>query len=75
MPGNDKTALVNGTSQVIGQQYKLVLSNFEKTRTSINFEREFSDWSGTVKIKIAEGAAKDISNNNSKEATITGSSK
>lgn len=30
VPGNDKTALVNGSSKVVAQQYKLVLSNFEK---------------------------------------------
>ena len=53
------TATVNNTSKVVGHQYKLVLSNFEQKRTAINYNREYSDWSGNVKIKIAEGAVKD----------------
>ena len=45
---------------LIGYEYTVVLSDFEQTRTSINRDREFSDWSGTVQIEIAEGAVKDI---------------
>ena len=54
------TELRNGTTHTIGHKYTLVISNFEQVRTSINRTREFSDWSGTVKIEIAEGAVKDI---------------
>ena len=56
----DLKATVNGDStHVVGQQYQLVLSNFEQTRTSINRSREYSDWSGTVSIDIVAGAVKD----------------
>ena len=52
------TEVVNGVT-VKGHQYTLVLSDFEQTRTTINRDREFSDWSGTVRIDIAEGAVRD----------------
>ena len=56
----DFIATVNGdTTHVVGQQYQLVLSDFEQTRTSINRNREYSDWSGTVTIEVAQGAVKD----------------
>ena len=63
---------VNGTSKVIGHQYTMTLTNFEKTRTTIDRNREYSDWSGTVAIKIAAGKVKDTSNNTNAETTITG---
>ena len=56
---SDITALVNNTSRIVGQQYTLVLGNFEQKRTSINYDREYSDWSGNVEIKVAAGAVKD----------------
>ena len=56
---NDVSATVKGSTQVVSQQYKLVLSNFEQSRTSIDSARDFTDWSGTVSIEIAEGAVKD----------------
>ena len=56
---NDVSATVNGKSQVVLQQYKLVLSGFEKSRSSIDNYRNFTDWSGTVSIDIAAGAVKD----------------
>lgn len=68
---SDLTGTVNETTKVIGHQYKLVLSNFEQKRTAINYNREYSDWSGNVKIKIAEGAVKDTNSPtpNKNEAT------
>ena len=61
---SDLTGLVKGETKIIGHQYKLVLSNFEQDRTAINFNREYSDWSGNVKIRIAEGAVIDKDPNN-----------
>ena len=63
---------VNGTSKVIGHQYTMTLTNFEKSRTAIDRNREYSDWSGTVAIKVAAGKVKDTSNNTNAETTITG---
>ena len=63
---------VNGEERVVGKQYKLVLSNFEKARSTINTDREFSDWSGTVSIKVAAGAIKDTSDNVNDETKLTG---
>ena len=71
----DLTAMVNGSSKVVGHQYKLVLSDFEQTRMSINYSREYSDWSGTVSIKVAAGAVKDTNTptpNKNVETTIVG---
>ena len=72
---SDITGMVNGTSTVVGHQYKLVLSNFEQKRTSINYDREYSDWSGNVSIKISAGAVKDTDSptpNTNAETTIAG---
>ena len=72
---SDITGMVNGTSTVVGHQYKLVLSNFEQKRTSINYNREYSDWSGNVSIKISAGAVKDTDSptpNTNAETTIAG---
>ena len=52
---NDVSATINGSLQVVSQQYKLVLSDFEKARN----EKDYKDWSGTVRIDIAENAVKD----------------
>ena len=57
--GNDITAVVNGSSQVIGQQYTLELSGFKQTRTSIDSAKNYSEWSGTVSIEVAEGKIHD----------------
>ena len=35
------------TGEVVGYRYTLVLSGFEKTRTSVDYNREYTDWSGT----------------------------
>ena len=52
---NDKSATINGNSQVVSQQYQLKLSDFEKARNDKNYK----DWSGTVTIEVAENAVKD----------------
>ena len=59
----DLTAMVNGTSKVVGKRYTLVLSNFEQPRTTIDYDREFSDWSGDVMLVIESGTAIDGSGN------------
>ena len=53
---NDVLATVNGSEQVVSQQYKLVLSDFEQSARN---NKEYKDWSGTVSISIAAGAVKD----------------
>ena len=72
---SDLSGVVGGTSKIIGHQYKLVLSDFEQARTAINYDREYSDWSGDVSIKIAKGAVKDTNKptpNENDETTIDG---
>ena len=49
------------------REYTLKLSNFEQIRTTINYEREFTDWSGYVTIKIPENTIKDTSDNGNVE--------
>ena len=70
---NDVSATVNGTSQVVSQQYKLVLSNFEQTRGS---GKLYKNWSGTVSLTVAAGAVKDKTSassvNTNDSTTITG---
>ena len=57
----DFTYTVNGDSgHVVGQQYKLVLSNFEQSSRN---SKDYKDYSGTVKIQIAQNAMKDTSSN------------
>ena len=68
----DLTATVKGKTKIIGQQYQVVLSNFEKPKTTINFDREYSDWSGTTKLVILSDAARDTSGNANDETTING---
>ena len=72
---SDITGTVNGTSKVIGHQYKLVLSDLEQARKTIDYNREYSDWSGNYSIKIAEGAVQDTNTpepNKNEETTIEG---
>ena len=76
---NDTSAMVNGSTQVVSQQYQLVLSGFDVGRTEEEANRGFSNWSGTVTIEVAEGKIKDqekeiasnggISGGNANEAT------
>ena len=63
---------VNGdTNHIVGQQYKLVLSNFDQiTRNA----KEYKDYSGTVSIELATNAIDDTSNNllDASLRTVTG---
>ena len=65
------TGLVNNTNKVIGHQYTLVLGGFEQRRKSINYNREYSDWSGNVKITIKEGAVEDTNTPTSNKNVLT----
>ena len=72
---SDINGTVNGTTKVVGHKYKLVLSNLEQARKTINYDREYSDWSGNFSIKVAEGAVKDTNTptpNKNDETTIDG---
>ena len=72
---SDISGTVNGTDKIIGHKYKLVLSDLEQVRKSINYDREYSDWSGNFSIKVAEGAVKDTNTptpNKNDETTIDG---
>ena len=68
----DVTAMVNGRNEVVGKRYTLELTNFEQPRTSINYNREYADWSGDVSIKIDAGIATDKSGNENVETTLEG---
>ena len=68
----DFTATVNGSSQLVGKRYTLEITNLEQTRTSINYDREYSDWSGNIAIKIDAGTATDTSNNANNATTLDG---
>ena len=46
------------SSERVGYNYTLVLSNFQKTRATAAYG-EYTDWSGTVKITIPKGAITD----------------
>ena len=60
----DLTATVNGSSKVIGKRYTLVISDFEQERTTpVNYDREYSDWSGNVFILIDPATVRDESGN------------
>ena len=67
----DITGSVNGVSKVIGHKYTVKLSNFKKQRTSAVYNK-YTDWSGTVSIKIQQGATKDNSGNGNSEETVQG---
>ena len=66
----DLTAMVNGSNKVVGKRYTLVLSNFEQERTTINYNREYSDWSGDVSIEIDARTAIDNSGNYNTESLL-----
>ena len=53
------TASINGSTQVVGQQYQLVLSGFKQARSSIDSAKNYTEWSGTVSIDVAAGKIKD----------------
>ena len=66
------TATVNNKSQVVGQQYQVVLSGFKQNRASIDSSKNYSEWSGTTSIEIAQGKIKDTTTNSNDVTTVTG---
>ena len=69
---NDTSAMVNGSTQVVSQQYQLVLSGFDVGRTEEEANRSFANWSGTVTIEVAEGKIKDQENEIASNGGISG---
>ena len=64
-------SIVTGSSQTVGYTYTLVLSNFEQSTKQSG--KSFKEWSGTVKIEIAQRAVKDTTGNTlASTATFTG---
>ena len=59
----DITTTVAGNSKVVGKRYTLVISNFEQPRTTIDYDREYSDWSGDVFVQVAPETVVDESGN------------
>ena len=66
------TATVNNKSQVVGQQYQVVLSGFKQNRASIDSNKNYSEWSGTTSIEIAQGKIKDTTTNSNDVTTVAG---
>ena len=46
-----------------GEKYTLVLSNFKDPRTQIDYDREYTNWSGRITVKIQDGTVIDKSGN------------
>lgn len=65
-------AEINGTPQKVGYRYTLELSNFQNPRTSIDYTREYTDWSGDLAIKIDANTARDTSNTGNAETILYG---
>ena len=61
---------VNGSTKQIGQRYTLTLTNFEQA--TLPSGKSYKEWSGTVKIGIAEGKVKDTSKNTNVSGQVTG---
>lgn len=57
------------SSKTVGHRYTVVVSNFNKGRKN---GRKYSDWSGTVSLRIAADAVQDTSQNKNNAITITG---
>ena len=55
--------------KTVGHRYTVVISNFNKGRKN---GRKYSDWSGTVSLRIAADAVQDTSQNKNNATTITG---
>ena len=66
------TATVNNKSQVVGQQYQVVLSGFKQNRANIDSSKNYSEWSGTTSLEIAQGKIKDTTENSNDVATVVG---
>ena len=61
---------VSGASKQIGQRYTLTLTNFEQA--TLPSGKSYKEWSGTVKIGIAEGKVQDTSQNTNVSGQVTG---
>ncbi len=57
------------STKTVGHRYTVVISNFNKGRKN---GRKYSDWSGTVSLRIAADAVQDTSQNKNNATTITG---
>ena len=65
-------ATVNGTPQKVGYRYTLELSNFQNPRSSINYDREYTDWSGDLTLKIEANTAYDKNGLGNAETILAG---
>ena len=57
-----------GENKLIGYKYTITLSDFEQKRK--NIEKNYKDWSGTLRIEVAEGAAVDEYENKNEATNI-----
>ena len=57
------------SAKTVGHRYTVVISDFNKGRKN---GRKYSDWSGTVSLRIAADAVQDTSQNKNNATTITG---
>lgn len=59
-----------GKEKIIGYNYTITLSNFEQRRKTNG--KNYKDWSGTLRLEIAEGTAVDEYENKNKTTSIFG---
>ena len=59
-------------NKLVGYRYTLEISNFQQPQTAINFDREFTNWSGDLSIKIDANTAKDSSGTWNAETILAG---
>ena len=59
-----------GKEKIIGYNYTITLSNFEQRRKTNG--KNYKDWSGTLRLEIAEGTAVDEYENKNKTTSILG---
>ena len=65
-------AMIGGTSQKVGYRYTLVLSEFQNPRSSIDYTREYTDWSGVLTVKIDANTAYDKNGLSNVETILAG---
>ena len=59
-----------GKEKIVGYNYTITLSNFEQRRKTNG--KNYKDWSGTLRLEIAEGMAVDEYENKNKTTSILG---
>lgn len=59
-----------GKEKIVGYNYTITLSNFEQRRKTNG--KNYKDWSGTLRLEIAEGTAVDEYENKNKTTSILG---